>query len=280
MAVFGYGRVSTAEQTADNQRLEIERAGYAVEYWYADTVSGKAHAAQRSHFGVLLGKLRARDTLIVSKLDRLGRDAPDVLATIKHLASLGVEVIVLQLGKLDLTSPAGKLMLAMLAAVAEMERDLIVERTQAGLARAKAEGKTLGRPSKTTPEQRTSIIECHQRGETISALALRHGVSRSSVLAILDVDFDLATYSAAVERLRAQGRLEVRTVDLIEQVEGSYTPERPASWNASIGRALGKYASALGIAKLAVNETVKLPNGDTSSARWQILTVRPDLKTQ
>ncbi|WP_395408740.1 recombinase family protein [Pseudoduganella sp. UC29_106] len=60
---------------------------------------------------------------MVSKLDRLGRDAPDVLATIKSLAGLGVEVVVLQLGKLDLTSPAGKLMLAMLAAVAEMERD-------------------------------------------------------------------------------------------------------------------------------------------------------------
>lgn len=56
MAVFGYGRVSTTEQTADNQRLEIERAGYALEYWYADTVSGKAHAAQRKQFAVLLGK--------------------------------------------------------------------------------------------------------------------------------------------------------------------------------------------------------------------------------
>jgi DNA invertase Pin-like site-specific DNA recombinase len=59
MAVFGYGRVSTAEQTADNQRLEIEAAGYVVEYWYADTVSGKAHAGQRKQFSILQGKLRA-----------------------------------------------------------------------------------------------------------------------------------------------------------------------------------------------------------------------------
>jgi putative DNA-invertase from lambdoid prophage Rac len=105
----------------------------------------------------MLAKLRTKDAVVVSKLDRLGRDAPDVLAAIKTLAYLGVEVVVLQLGKLDLTSPAGKLMLAMLAAVAEMERDLIVERTQAGLARAKAEGKTLGRPAKTTPEQRKAM---------------------------------------------------------------------------------------------------------------------------
>lgn len=185
MAVFGYGRVSTAEQTADNQRLEIERAGYAVEYWFSDTVSGKAHAAQRKQFSALLGKLRTRDILVVSKLDRLGRDAPDVLATIKSLAEVSVEVVVLQLGKLDLTSPAGKLMLAMLAAVAEMERDLIVERTQAGLARAKAEGKILGRRPKTTPEQRKAMEEGYASKQSVSALAKFYGVSRSTVLKVV-----------------------------------------------------------------------------------------------
>lgn len=77
--------------------------------------------------------LRSRDTLVLSKLDRLGRNAPDVTAPIKALAALGVEVVVVQLGKLDLTSPAGKLMLAMLAAVAELERGLtIVKPTIAG----------------------------------------------------------------------------------------------------------------------------------------------------
>lgn len=185
MAVFGYGRVSTAEQTADNQRLEIEQAGYAVEYWFADTVSGKAHAAQRKQFGDMLTKLRKKDTVVVSKLDRLGRDAPDVLATVKRLAELGVEVVVLQLGKLDLASSAGKLMLAMLAAVAEMERDLIVERTQAGLARAKADGKILGRPSKTTPEQRKAMIVEYANKQSVSALAKLYGVSRSTVLAVV-----------------------------------------------------------------------------------------------
>ncbi|QYF93572.1 recombinase family protein [Massilia sp. PAMC28688] len=73
------------------------------------------------------------------------------MTRIQSCAELEVEVVVLQLGKLDLTSPAGKLKLAMLAAVAEMERDLIVERNQAGLARAKAEGKVLGKRPKTTP---------------------------------------------------------------------------------------------------------------------------------
>lgn len=95
---------------------------------------------------------------MVSKLDELGRDAPEALATIKSLGALHVEVVVLQPSKLDLISPTGKLILAMLAAVAEMERSLIVERAQADLARVKAEGKVLGRQAKTTPEQRAEMV--------------------------------------------------------------------------------------------------------------------------
>lgn len=83
---------------------------------------------------------------MVTKLDRLGRDAQDIGATIKALAAGRIEVIVLQLGKLDLTSAAGKLMLNMLAVVAEMERDLLVERTQSGLERARRRGKSWAAP--------------------------------------------------------------------------------------------------------------------------------------
>lgn len=89
----------------------------------------------------------------------------------------------LQLGQLDLTSRAGKLMLSMLAAVAEMERDLLVERTHAGLERARAEGRTLGRPRKTSQEQRAAMIEASRHGSSISALARLYAVSRSTVLA-------------------------------------------------------------------------------------------------
>jgi DNA invertase Pin-like site-specific DNA recombinase len=186
MATFGYGRVSTKEQTTENQRREIEAAGYKVEYWYADDgVSGKVSALQRPQFAKMLGQIRDGETLVVTKLDRLGRDAQDVGATIKMLAGRRIEVIVLQLGKLDLTSAAGKLMLTMLAAVAEMERDLLVERTQAGLARAKAEGKALGRPSKTTKEQRRQIAADYAAGVSVSELARRFAVSRASILGIV-----------------------------------------------------------------------------------------------
>jgi putative DNA-invertase from lambdoid prophage Rac len=185
MVIFAYGRVSTKEQTADNQRIEIEAAGHQVDFWFADTISGKTSASQRPQFAALLGQIRNGETLIVSKLDRLGRDAQDVGATVKMLATRKISVIVLQLGKLDLASPAGKMMLTMLAAVAEMERDLLVERTQAGLARAKSEGKTLGRPSKTTAAQRSEIVAQYQQGESVSALARAFAVSRASILGIV-----------------------------------------------------------------------------------------------
>lgn len=133
----------------------------------------------------MLDKIRDRETLVVTKLDCLGRDAQDIGATIKTLAARHIEVIVLQLGKLDLTSSAGKLMLTMLAAMAEMERDLLVERTQAGLARAKAQGKILGRPASTTNEQRTKIMARHSGGALISALAREYNISRASVMRIV-----------------------------------------------------------------------------------------------
>lgn len=187
MATFGYGRVSTKEQTTQNQRLELEAAGYAVDYWYADEgVSGKVPALQRPEFAKMLSQIRDGESLVVTKLDRLGRDAQDVGATIKQLAARRIEVIVLQLGKLDLASPAGKLMLTMLAAVAEMERDLLVERTQAGLVRAKAEGKTLGRPTRTTAEQRTTMRSRRRAGDSISALARDFRISRASVMRIVN----------------------------------------------------------------------------------------------
>lgn len=163
-----------------------QQAGYAADYWFADEgVSGKVSVSPRPQFKALLSQIRNGETLVVSKLDRLGRDAHDVGATIKALAARKVEVIVLQLGKLDLTSSAGKLMLTMLAAVAEMERDLLVERTQSGLARAKAQGKTLGRPTRTTEAQRKEIADLHKQGLSISALSRTYSVSRASIMRIV-----------------------------------------------------------------------------------------------
>jgi DNA invertase Pin-like site-specific DNA recombinase len=86
MAVFGYGRVSTNEQTADNQRIEIEKAGYTIDYWFADEgVSGAVLAAQRAQFRDMLTRIRNGESLVVTKIDRLGRDAVDIQQTVKQL---------------------------------------------------------------------------------------------------------------------------------------------------------------------------------------------------
>ncbi len=186
MSVFGYGRVSTNQQTTENQRLELINSGFNIDYWFADTISGKVSSNQRPQFALLLNQIRDGEKIVVSKLDRLGRDAIDVLQTVRTLADRNIQVIVLQLGKTDLTSAAGKLLLTMLVAVAAMERDLLIERTQAGLARAKAEGKQLGRKSKTTPEQRKSILEKLTAGETVSEVARQYAVSRANIINIRD----------------------------------------------------------------------------------------------
>jgi DNA invertase Pin-like site-specific DNA recombinase len=182
MATFAYGRVSTKDQTAENQRQDVEKSGFKIDYWFADEgVSGKVPANQRPQFKAMLGQIRNGETLVVSKLDRLGRDAQDIGATIKALAARHIEVVVLQLGKLDLASTAGKLMLTMLAAVAEMERDMLVERTQSGLARARAQGKVLGRRPMTTDEQNMEIAEMYSKKVSISAISRMYKVSRATV---------------------------------------------------------------------------------------------------
>lgn len=189
MAIFGYGRVSTTLQNTINQKFELEQAGVKIDYWFEDTgISGKTCASQRPAFKKLLEKIRDGETLIVSKIDRLGRDAVDVLQTVQMLASRQIKVIVHQLGQTDLTSPAGKLLLTMLSAVAAMERDLLVERTQAGLQRAKAQGKRLGRPRKTNDAQRQQIRESLAQGKSVSEVARTHQLSRASVIAIRGKD--------------------------------------------------------------------------------------------
>jgi DNA invertase Pin-like site-specific DNA recombinase len=183
--VFGYCRASTTGQATENQKLELQQAGYGIRYLFQDEgVSGKRPAAQRPAFQDLLSKIRKGETLVVSKMDRLGRDAIDVLQTVRQLQEKGVHVIVHQLGNTDLTSPAGKLLL--FSALAEMERDLLVERTQAGSARAKSEGKKLGRKAKTDGEQREEIRKRLEAGEPVSAVARAFDISRANVIGIRD----------------------------------------------------------------------------------------------
>jgi putative DNA-invertase from lambdoid prophage Rac len=181
--VFAYARVSTDGQTTENQRLEIAAAGFDVRpaRFIAETISGSTPAAERPGFQSLLQKLEEGDTLVVSRLDRLGRNTTDVYATVEHLADMGVKTHVLALGGTDLTSAAGKLTLTVLAAVAQFEKDLLIERTNAGLARAKAEGRRLGRPNALSDEQRANVVSRLAAGESERAVAKALGVGRATI---------------------------------------------------------------------------------------------------
>jgi len=185
---FAYVRVSTADQTTANQVQEIEAAGFKVEARrvVAETVSGSSAIEQRPGFMRLLDKLERDDVLIVTKMDRLGRNAMDVGATVAKLAGMGVRVHCLALGSLDLTSAAGRMTMGVVNAVAQFERDLLIERTNAGLARAKAQGKALGRPVTLDETQRAEARARLAAGASVSAVAKRLATSRQTIMRARD----------------------------------------------------------------------------------------------
>jgi len=185
---FAYARVSTIEQETKNQIAQIKAAGFAVEQHrtIAETVSGSVAIAKRAGFSRLLDKMEQGDVLIVTKLDRLGRDAIDVSSTVAKLEALGIRVHCLALGGVDLTSSAGKLTMGVINAVAQFERDLLIERTQAGLVRARAEGKRMGRPPALSTAQQRDVKIRLQAGNAVAAIARDIGVSRQTIMRVRD----------------------------------------------------------------------------------------------
>lgn len=122
--------------------------------------------------------------LIVTKLDRLGRNAMDIRKTVEQLAASDIRVHCLALGGVDLTSPAGKMTMQVISAVAEFERDLLLERTHSGIARAKAAGKRFGRPSALNEQQQQAVMARINTGTSISAVAREFNTTRQTILRI------------------------------------------------------------------------------------------------
>lgn len=188
--VFAYCRVSTLEQTTENQRREIEAAGFSVrpQRLIEEHISGSVAASERPGFARLLDRMENGDVLIVTKLDRLGRDAMDVRKTVEQLATSDIRVHCLALGGVDLTSPAGKMTMQVISAVAEFERDLLLERTHSGIARARAAGKRFGRPPVLDEEQKQAVLERIKSGASISAVAREFGTTRQTILRVRNAD--------------------------------------------------------------------------------------------
>jgi putative DNA-invertase from lambdoid prophage Rac len=181
---FAYARVSTTEQDCTNQIREIEAAGFKIEEhrFVTEVVSGSSACDQRKGFQKLLERMERDDILVVCKLDRLGRNAIDVMQTVNRLAKIGVRTHCLALGGCDLTSSAGKMIMHVISAMSQFEKDLLIERTLSGQARAKAAGKKFGRPPALVNGQVTQVLERLAAGETISAVARTAGTSRATIL--------------------------------------------------------------------------------------------------
>ena len=182
--VFAYCRVSTTGQTTENQVREIQASGFAVETnrVIEEIISGSSSIEIRHGFARLVDRLETGDVLVVTKLDRLGRNAIDVMQTVQRLATKGIRVHCLALGGTDLTSAAGRMIMTVISAMAQFERDLLIERTNAGLARAKASGKRLGRPLSLDADALEMVRQMMWSGtETITSISRKLGVSRQTI---------------------------------------------------------------------------------------------------
>jgi len=186
--IFAYCRVSSFDQTTKNQIMEINAAGFkaAKHRIIEESISGSVAAKKRPGFCKLVDRLESGDILVVTKLDRLGRNAIDVRSTAELLEEANIRLHCLALGGVDLTSPAGKMTMGIITAVAEFERDLLIERTQSGLKRAKEEGATLGRPKKLNGAQHDEIKNQLALNPNVSRAARDFNVSRQIIMRIRD----------------------------------------------------------------------------------------------
>jgi DNA invertase Pin-like site-specific DNA recombinase len=181
-----YLRVSTAEQTTENQRRELEavaeRAGWQVVEVFEDAgISGSKGRDQRPAYDKMLKAMTRRkvDMVAAWSVDRLGRSMQDLTAFLGELHSRGADLYLHQQA-LDTTTPSGRAMFGMMAVFAEFERAMIQERVNAGLARAKAQGKRLGRP-KVSGETEAKVRELRAQGVGINKVARTLGIGVSAV---------------------------------------------------------------------------------------------------
>jgi DNA invertase Pin-like site-specific DNA recombinase len=175
--LLGYARVSTTDQHPQLQVDALQHAGcYRV---FTETASGAR--SDRPTLAQVLDQLRPGDTLVVWKLDRLGRSLRHLVDTVTGLADRGIGFRSLQ-EAIDTTTPGGKLVFHVFAALAEFERDLIRERTSAGLAAARSRGRRGGRPSVVSGHKLQVAREMYCSGQyTVAAIAEALGVSRASI---------------------------------------------------------------------------------------------------
>ena len=182
---IGYARVSTGEQTLDLQLDALTRAGCGK--LFTETASGAT--AERPVLSEALAYLRPGDVLVVWRLDRLGRSLQHLIAVVAQLAECGIGFKSLS-EQIDTTTSGGKLVFHVFGALAEFERDLIRERTQAGLAAARARGRVGGRPKKLAEPKQVALARAlYEGGQTdIATICSTLGISRATLYRALKAE--------------------------------------------------------------------------------------------
>src|SRR4051794_22625432 len=174
--LIGYARVSTLDQTLALQQDALNAAN--CEHIYTDTVSGSV--TDRPGLRLALSHLRSGDTLVVWRLDRLGRSLSHLIETVRQLQERGIGFRSLQ-EQIDTTTSGGKLVFHVFGALAEFERDLIRERTHAGLVAAQARGRLFGRPKALSPQQVKQLRSlAKDKGNTVTEICHTLGISRAT----------------------------------------------------------------------------------------------------
>ena len=180
--LIGYARVSTDDQNLDLQRDALQAVG--CERVFEDMVSGAR--ADRTGLVTLMSMLRAGDTVVIWRLDRLGRSLKNLIELVERLESAKVGLRSLQ-ENIDTTSSGGKLVFHLFGALAEFERNLIRERTQAGLVAARARGRMGGRPKRLDPVKLALAVKLHrERNHTVEEICKMMGISKSTLYNYLD----------------------------------------------------------------------------------------------
>ena len=177
--LIGYARVSTYGQTLDSQLDQLRKAGCTSRNIYREKVTGAR--ADRRELNRMLGKLAPGDVVTVTRIDRLARSTFDLFAIVKRIADAKAQFRSLAEPWADTGTSTGRLMLAVLGGLADVERDLIRTRTAEGRSRAKAQGKHMGRPPSLTPAQQKEAIRRRAQGATLDELARSYNVSRATI---------------------------------------------------------------------------------------------------